>query len=138
MSETSFWTYLSKLLPRQGHYSRIETDTAHGFPDVHYTLDGVSGTIELKDTKAPRAKYPFSGKNGLRKTQQRWIQAEDDAGGIVLLALQCVDRVFILQAALYYDELHRMTLADIERVSILSFRKGQRTRPTLYAALHSA
>jgi hypothetical protein len=40
MSESSFWNYLRKLLPKEGHYTRVENhDTGAGFPDVNYTLN---------------------------------------------------------------------------------------------------
>ena len=131
MSEASFWNYLSKLLPAaEGHYTRIEShDTASGFPDVHYTLNGHTGTIELKDAKRPGSKYPFSGKSGLRKSQITWMTWECDAGGRVFLALQCGDRVYILKADLYFDELHRMTEEQIADVATLKWLKG-RTKNT--------
>ena len=126
MSEASFWKYLVKCLPKEGHYSRIEShDTSSGFPDIHYTLSGNSGTIELKDAKRPGSKYPFSGPSALRKSQLRWIEAEIAANGVILLALQCGDRVYMLRAGDYYDGLHTMTLEEITRVSVLNWRKGQ-------------
>ena len=123
------WRYLLKVLPPQGHYTRIESrDTAPGFPDVHYTLESVTGTIELKDAKRPGAKYPFSGDSGLRANQIRWMREQiDNADGRVVLALQCGDRVYILNAALYYDELHQMTEEDIQRCSSVNWIKGKIT-----------
>lgn len=130
MSESSFWNYLRKLLPKGGHYTRIEShDTAAGFPDVHYTLNGNSGTIELKDAKRPGAKYPFKGESGIRPSQRRWMAEEiDHADGHVFLALQCGDRVYVLKADLYYDELHRMTEDDIDRVAEVKWRKGAKRK----------
>jgi hypothetical protein len=126
MSESSFWKYLSKLLPT-GHYTRVEShDTAAGFPDVHYTLNGNSGTIELKDAKRPGAKHPFKGESGLRRSQITWMTNECDAGGRVFLALQCGDCVYLLKADLYFDELHRMTEDDIARVAAVKWKKGAR------------
>ena len=128
MSEASFWNYLRKLLPA-GHYTRIEShDTAPGFPDVHYTLNGNSGTIELKDAKRPGAKYPFSRESGLRRSQTTWMGEELAADGDerLFLALQCGDRVYLLKAALYYDELHRMTEEDINRVATVKWKKGKK------------
>ena len=126
MSEASFWKYLHGLLPKGGHYTRIEShDTAPGFPDVHYALNGTSGTIELKDAKRPGAKYPFSGKSGLRKSQITWMTTQCDNEGLVFLALQCGDRVYLLKAALYFDELHRMTEDEIRGVSWVHWTKGK-------------
>lgn len=124
MSEASFWSYLRKLLPKEGHYTRIEShDTTSGFPDVHYTLNGVSGTIELKDAKRPGAKHPFKGESGLRKSQITWMTDECEQDGNVFLALQCGDRVYLLRALLYFDELHRMTEDDIGRVATVHWVK---------------
>jgi hypothetical protein len=127
VSEASFWKYLVKLLPKEdAHYSRIEShDTSAGFPDVHYTLNGNSGTIELKDAKRPGAKYPFKGQSGLRKSQIDWMTRECDAGGRVFLALQCGASVYILKADLYFDELHQMTEDDISRVASVRWKKGR-------------
>lgn len=125
MSEASFWVYLRKLLPKEGHFTRIEShDTAAGFPDVHYALNGNSGTIELKDAKRPGAKYPFNGQSGLRRSQITWMTQQCDQDGRVFLALQCGDRVYLLKADLYFDELHRMTEEDIARVATTKWRKG--------------
>lgn len=124
MSEASFWNYLRRLLPLGGHYSRIEShDTSAGFPDVHYTLNGSSGTIELKDAKHPGSKYPFRWTSGLRRSQVTWIRSEIEAEGNVILALQCGDWVYLLKADAYYDELHRMTEEDISRVARVKWRK---------------
>lgn len=138
MSEASFWKYLVKLLPKEGHYSRVEShNTSAGFPDVHYTLEGHSGTIELKDAKRPGSKYPFSGQSGLRKSQITWMTWECDAGGHVFLALQCGDRVYVLKADMYFDELHRMTEDQIARVADQRWVKDLkgRARDDLIAAL---
>lgn len=123
----AFWAYLKKQLPTEGHYSRVEShDTEPGFPDVVYTLNGTTGFIELKDAKRPGAKHPFSGESGLRKAQIRWMEGEIDvAEGRVFLALQCGDRVYILDAALYYDELHKMTEDDLTEVAKVYWRKGE-------------
>jgi hypothetical protein len=124
MSEASFWDYLrKKVLPKEGHYSRIEAETAHGFPDVAYTLNGRSGTIELKDAKRFGAKHPFKGESGLRRSQIMWIRDEIIAGGKVVLALQCGEKVFLLKADYYYDAFSKMTLEDVERVSVVWWGK---------------
>jgi len=80
----------------------------------------------LKDAKRPGAKYPFKGESGLRKSQITWMTEECDKGGKVLLALQCGDRVYLLKADLYFDELHRMTEEDISRVASTQWVKGSK------------
>lgn len=117
MSEASLWNYLRKVLPKEGHYSRIESPTSQGFPDVHFTLHGVSGTIELKSTKRPKTKYPFSGKDGLRRSQITWIEDEIESSGWVLLCLACGDYIYLLKADLYYDDLHKMSIDEIAHIS---------------------
>jgi hypothetical protein len=124
MSEASFWDYLRVLLPKEIHYSRIESDTSSGFPDVHYTLESCSGTIELKDTKSPRAKYPFADKNGLRGSQINWIRDEIAAGGVVLLALQREKEVYILPAKYCYAELHEYSYLMLKHWALLHWAKG--------------
>lgn len=129
---SSFWPYLRKVLPPEGHYSRVEShDTAKGFPDVHYTLNGSTGAIELKSNDRTRAKYPFRGKYGLRKSQLDWIAEEVKAGGKVILALQCGKEVFLIDDSngVYSDDLHLMMLEDVKRVSDIWWRKLEGNLP---------
>jgi len=125
MREAAFWNYLRKVLPRDGHFSRIESETSAGFPDVHYTLHGTSGTIELKSTKNPKAKFPFRGKDGLRPSQIRWIKDEIESEGRVLIALQCARYVYIVPGG-RAAEINNMTQGDLETASMYSWvkRKG--------------
>jgi len=123
VSEASFWDYLRVRLPKDIHYSRIESDTCPGFPDVHYTLDRETGTIELKDAKLPAGKYPFSGKSGLRDSQLNWMDDELASGGRVLLALQKHNEIYILRANVNYRMLSTMTLRQIETASLLRWMK---------------
>lgn len=127
MKESSFWGYLKRYLPADGHYTRIENSISSGFPDVHYTLEGFSGTIELKSTKRPGAKYPFNGTDGLRKSQIAWIEEETspEVDGFVILALRCGPGVFLLDAKGCAVRLHKMTLEDIESHAGASWRVGR-------------
>lgn len=124
MKESSFWDYLRTVLPRNGHYSRIESEVSPGFPDVHFTIDNVSGTIELKSSKQHTAKFPFRSKNdGLRKSQLDWIAEELQCGGRVLLALQRHRTVYILsgeRAVMLRD----MTKDDLETAALYCWSKG--------------
>lgn len=132
--EASLWDYLRGLLPTGIHYSRIESETCPGFPDIHYTLENGSGTIELKSVPRTNAKYPFSGKKGLRKTQIDWIREEAAAGGFILLILEIKPRIYLLRAEFYYDTLHKMTEEDIDRVSV-KWERGDDVRDKLAVAL---
>jgi hypothetical protein len=96
MSEASLWNWLRKgVLPR-GHYSRIESDASPGFPDVSYCIDGVEGTIELKEARNPKAKYPFK-QGGLRPTQLRWIKDRVAAGGRVWILARIGKAVYMVR-----------------------------------------
>jgi len=130
MSEASLWDYLSQgILPAKGHYSRIESETAQGFPDVHYTLNGQSGTIELKHAQKsgykPESK-PFFGKDqGLRRSQMIWMAEEDAANGRVWICAQVDDKVFLLDGNVYASDFNELTLADLERISDVSWIRGK-------------
>ena len=132
--EASVWDYLRGLLPTGIHYSRIESETCPGFPDIHYTLEGVSATIELKSGKF-NSTYPFSGKSGLRKSQILWMRDELEAGGMVLLALEVKPYYFLLNAECYYEDLHKMSFEEVRRVSTLFWEKGNDVRDRLAVAL---
>jgi len=134
MSEASFWDYLQKVLPANGHYSRIESETAQGFPDVHYTLEGQSGTIELKAARDPKKSKPFSGEDeGLRRSQLLWMESEDDAGGVIWIFAEVGDWVYILDGNTVMHKFNNLTQAQLKRCSYCSWRKPEGA-PTLYIA----
>jgi hypothetical protein len=133
--EAGLWDYLRGLLPAGIHYSRIESETCPGFPDIHYTYEGTTGTIELKSVPQGKGQFPFSGKKGLRKTQRDWIDEELKAGGYVFLCLEVKPEIFLLQAGLHYDMLHKMTLADLRRVADVHWERGSDVKDQLAVAL---
>lgn len=99
--EADFWKWLRARVPR-GHFSRIESgDTSSGFPDVHYTLslNGQSGTIELKSARLPRAEIPFTDRNGIRDSQRIWIREEVRAGGKVHVFLDIKPLILIIHGS---------------------------------------
>lgn len=107
------------------HYSRIESlETSPGFPDVHYTLKGRSGTLELKCQPKPSGPHPFSGERGLRKTQKLWIRDELAAGGRVLLVLQAFQRIYFVPGS-FWHALDTAPLAYIELNSLLIWDRDQ-------------
>jgi hypothetical protein len=130
MSEASLWDYLRQgILPAKGHYSRIESETAQGFPDVHYTLKGQSGTIELKCARLtghkPTSK-PFFGKDqGLRKSQVIWMAEEDAAFGRVWICAQVDDKIFLLDGNVYASDFNELTLSELERISEVVWVRGK-------------
>lgn len=133
--EASLWDYLRGLMPTGIHYSRIESETCPGFPDIHYTLENGSGTIELKSVPRTKAKFPFSGKKGLRKTQKDWICDEVAAGGFVLLILEIKPCIYAIRAEFYYDDLDRMSEEDISRVAVVGWERGDSVGDRLAVAL---
>lgn len=129
--ESVLWDYLRPRLPIGIHYSRIESDTSTGFPDVHYTLETHSGTIELKSQPNPTGDYPFSGeKKGLRKAQKSWIREELAAGGHVTLVLQLKDSIFFLDGH-RFEDLDNMTESDLRAGARLIWEKGRPIQPVL-------
>lgn len=120
--EASLWDYLTTVLPSVGHYSRIESATCHGFPDIHYSLHGYSGTIELKSGKAP------FGKRGLRKTQIDWIAEEDIANGVVWIMAEVPvvvgNTIFLIDGNMYFEEFNQMTFRRMQEVADLEWRRG--------------
>lgn len=127
MSEASFWDYLRKVLPPTGHYSRIESETAQGFPDIHYTIDGRSGTIELKSAHTKRD-TPFSGGDeGLRRSQIIWMDEEDRAGGRVWIFAEVFSTIYVISGNTYRDDFNGLTLEQLNRLSDLVWVKGLNT-----------
>lgn len=92
--EAKLWDFLRVRMPKGIHYSRIESETSPGFPDVHYTLQGHSGTLELKSEPEPKGAYPFA--DSMRKSQLDWITDEIAAGGHVTLVLQHRKDIYFL------------------------------------------
>ena len=101
MSEENLWTWLGGVLPL-GHYSRIESDTSPGFPDVYAKPDwGSQCTIELKHSRGT-AKIPFKNEDdGLHKSQRIWIRDELRAGGKVWIFAQVGTSVLLIPGAKY-------------------------------------
>ncbi len=98
--EAQLWDYLRKsCFPPGTHLSRIESETAPGFPDVHYTYAGSSGTIELKSSKSPVPTIPFTQKRGLRQSQLEWIADECEAGGNVWVCLKCGPTIYLIKGS---------------------------------------
>lgn len=133
--ESSLWDYLRKVLPLGGHYSRIESDTCPGFPDVHYTVYGHTGTIELKSGKAPFKQ------RGLRKTQIDWIAEQDIAHGAIWIIAE-VDHddgpiIFLIDGNVYFEEFNSMDIRRLREVATYMWFRGVES-PTGDLAVHLA
>jgi hypothetical protein len=118
--EASLWKYLKTVLPSRGHYSRIESDTSPGFPDIHYTLLNHSGTIELKS-----AGFAPFGKKGLRKSQIDWMAEEDNAGGVIWIIAEVQGWVYLINGNTFFEEFNQMDKARLLEVSDYSWVRGR-------------
>lgn len=122
MSEHSLWQWLrGGILPPTGHYTRIESDSSAGFPDVHYTIDKFTGTMELKFCRKPKKEYPLQGKgNGFRDSQITWIEDEFVAGGWTVLVVELANVVYFYPPTYikYINEYDQDSLKEAAMVSI--------------------
>ncbi len=65
--ERKFWEEISSAIGAMGDWDRIEShDTAPGFPDTDFTINGIDGKIELK--------FARGGVPEIRDTQVRWFR----------------------------------------------------------------
>lgn len=121
--EASLWDYLRTVLPIKGHYSRIESDTCPGFPDIHYSLYGFSGSIELKSS----TKAPF-GNKGLRKSQIDWIAEEDISNGTVWIIAEVVTKggslIFLINGNIYFEEFNSMNMERLHEIADFEWWRG--------------
>ena len=75
-NETKLWHYLKKSL-RNIHFTRIESKTINGIPDLFGIYNGISFWCELK---ADKHSYPK-----LSKWQVSWINNYVRRGGVMLI-----------------------------------------------------
>jgi len=120
MSEASLWAWLRERLP-EGRYSRIESETSPGFPDVDYTISGISGTIELKKSRSPTSNLPFR-RGGLRDTQLRWIEDEIEQGGRVFIIAQMGEWIHLFNASDVYENFNSMTMIELHKAALVNLR----------------
>lgn len=106
------WNSLQGWLPAGCHATRIENEIGSGFPDVHYTYQEQSGTIELKSAD----RLPMR-KAGLRKSQIDWIHDEIEAGGLVWVLVQYRKWVFVIRG-LYADKINELDLIEMTKLSL--------------------
>jgi hypothetical protein len=123
MAEKQLWNRLrGGILPR-GHYSRIESEPAPGFPDVNYCIEGVEGNIELKDSRKPKAHLPFKIR-GIRLSQELWIRDRVAESGNVWLIVRIGSEIHLLRG--YYAKyLNDWTLSQIRNHSQWCLNRGR-------------
>jgi hypothetical protein len=84
-----------------------------GMPDGYYTIDSVSGWMELKCPAEPkRATTPlFSGNHPLSLSQRNWLLAHHQAGGTSWVAIETQSWVFLV-AGRHADFVNGWTLSQ--------------------------
>ncbi len=117
-NEAGLWEWLRDIALPLGHYSRIESpETAPGFPDVDYTVQGRAGKIELKHSHG-RTKPPFKGDDdGLHKSQRIWIRECVRNGGTVWIFAEIKDQVFIIPGS-QVARINGNSLVWLEEISV--------------------
>ena len=77
LSEKKIWSYLNQFQKenKEAHFTRIESSTINGIPDVYGCIEGRSFWLELKATDAKNC--------GLSKFQVNWHLSHQQAGGTV-------------------------------------------------------
>ena len=77
-----------KWVKKQGKLVRIESATQSGIPDVHYTVSGHSGWIELKVIGSlPRVASGIVKVAHFKPVQREWIKSEMKCGGMAFVFL---------------------------------------------------
>lgn len=106
MSEAALWKYLrDKIISQKVHATRIESRVSPGFPDVHYTYDGFSGTLELKFLR--KASLPFSDQ-GLNREQLVWHRDAEEAKAIHLIVAEVKGTIHVIPGK-FYDKFNAAT-----------------------------
>ena len=89
MSEAALWRVFRQHIGPYGHVVRHENRVEAGTPDVSYTIQGVSGWIELKQLDEPPKRPTTSiSITHLTKEQILWAQKERKAGGRMWMLLK--------------------------------------------------
>jgi hypothetical protein len=128
--EANLWKWLrGGKLPR-GHFSRIESEPAPGFPDINYCINGCEGNIELKVSRHPKAKFPFK-RWGLGPNQIRWMEDRLDVEGLVFIFAQVGDRVYILRPTGSQSEVLRLNSLTLAQIQERAIHKFSRRNPDL-------
>lgn len=118
--EDSLWRYVrDKLLPPGIHATRIESFCSPGFPDVHYTYQGVSGTLELKFLR--KKSLPF-GDEGLNQNQILWIPQQLEAHGRVWIIAEALGDIFVLHGR-HYEHFNELSYDELYEASEMIWKK---------------
>jgi hypothetical protein len=101
MTEAKMYKELKRVFNKEHYWNKLQRiesgSTSCGIPDCYYSINGVSGWIELKNTKM--------NKNGIitipyRKGQQAWLLAHQRTHCNTYVLL-CVENIY-LQGTFYF------------------------------------
>jgi len=81
--ESDLWKWLSKRVPRDYDFSRVESPVTPGMSDIYLRskVHGIRGWIELKVVKSMFSKVKFED------NQPQWIEDEYISGGLILIMI---------------------------------------------------
>lgn len=128
MAEDQLWRYVrDKLLPRDIHATRVENGVSAGFPDVHYTYQGRSGTLELKFL---RKKNPPFWEDGLNRDQIIWIRNNLEVGGRVWILADIGPQICVIRGR-HAEQFNEWKREDFSVSSTLIFHKRRIDEDTL-------
>lgn len=127
MSEQTAYRTLKSHFPPSSYIERIENVLGAGFPDVIYTLNGVTGFIEIKSPKEPKKNTtPLFGSNHkLSQEQLNWFQTQERAGGRSFIFI-ATDKRWLILPGRVADLVNAATVIDIKEMSTWHKTRGSR------------
>ena len=97
---------------------RVENAVSVGFSDAIYTIEGVTGFLELKCPVMPKRATTalFSGQHKLSIEQRNFLLCNRQAGGIGYIAIETEEHAMLIGAR-YADRVNVEPLARLLRLS---------------------
>lgn len=120
--ESGLWSWLRDEVLPIGQYSRIESgETSPGFPDVDCQIlfprrRVISFKLELKHSKHPQRTNPFNDRDGVRKSQKKWIRDNTEFGGLVWIVAEVGEEVFVIPGK-YVHRINGASLKALHKYS---------------------
>lgn len=117
--EANFWGRIVEGLWRPTRVlNRIENGVLDGMPDAYFTIDGVSGWMELKAPVEPlRPDTPLFGSNHrLSISQRNWLLLHRQAGGAGFVAVETQSTVLLIGAR-HADSVNTRSLSQLKLLS---------------------
>lgn len=151
--EAGLWKWLRLRTSGLGHFSRVESETSPGIPDVHYQVPRITlpisdivemelwpgqGWIELKADKTTKEKYPFRTEDhGLRDSQIIWMTEYLEHQGINLCICSALADMVTFHRMLSVDQVTGFNLlprhALISTADLVFNRRGGDIEQQAYA-----